>query len=76
MSNEPPNDMDSTMFAAVFSENWQNARHIKTERISFRTTFSLITAGVRLCGAAPCFKSYYSYSCACSHCSIYLQACA
>jgi hypothetical protein len=34
------------MFAAVFSENWQNARHIKTERISFLTTFSLITAGV------------------------------
>jgi hypothetical protein len=34
------------MFAAVFSENWQNARHIKTERISFLTTFSFITAGV------------------------------
>jgi hypothetical protein len=34
------------MFAAVFSENWQNARHIKTERISFLTTYSLITAGV------------------------------
>lgn len=46
MSNEPPGDLDSKMFAAVFSENWQNARHIKTERISFLTTFSLITAGV------------------------------
>lgn len=46
MSNEPPTDLDSKMFAAVFSENWQNARHIKTERISFLTTFSFITAGV------------------------------
>lgn len=36
----------SKMFAAVFGENWQNARHIKTERISFLTTFSLVTAGV------------------------------
>jgi hypothetical protein len=46
MSDEPPTNLDSKMFAAVFSENWQNARHIKTERISFLTTFSLITAGV------------------------------
>jgi hypothetical protein len=46
MNNESPADLDSKMFAAVFSENWQNARHIKTERISFLTTFSLITAGV------------------------------
>ena len=46
MTNEPPTDLDSKMFAAVFSENWQNARHIKTERISFLTTFSFITAGV------------------------------
>ena len=46
MSNQPPVDVDSKMFAAVFSENWQNARHIKTERISFLSTFSLITAGV------------------------------
>lgn len=46
MSNQPPADVDSKMFAAVFSENWQNARHIKSERISFLTTYSIITAGV------------------------------
>ena len=34
------------MFSAVFKENWQNARHIKTERISFMNTYSLISAGV------------------------------
>ena len=46
MSNATPIDLDSKMFAAVFSENWENARQIKSERISFLTTFSLITAGV------------------------------
>jgi hypothetical protein len=46
MSNKPATDLDSKMFAAIFSENWQNARHIKTERISFMTTFSLVSAGV------------------------------
>ena len=46
MSNKPAADLDSKMFAAVFSENWQNARHIKSERISFVNTFSLISAGV------------------------------
>ena len=46
MPNQSPTNLDLKMFAAVFSENWQNARHIKTERISFLTTYSLITAGV------------------------------
>jgi hypothetical protein len=45
MNKETPAVTD-TMFAAVFNENWQNARHIKSERISFLTTFSLINAGV------------------------------
>ena len=31
MSNETPAAIDSDMFAAVFSENWDNARHIKSE---------------------------------------------
>ena len=34
------------MFATVFEENWENARHIKTERISFMNAYSLISAGV------------------------------
>jgi hypothetical protein len=46
MSNNPPTDLDATIFAAVFNENWQNVRHIKSERISFMNAFSLITAGV------------------------------
>ena len=45
MTKETPAVTD-TMFAAVFNENWQNARHIKSERLSFMTAFSLVSAGV------------------------------
>ena len=46
MNKENPAVTNSSMFAAVFNENWQNARHIKSERISFMNAFSLISAGV------------------------------
>ena len=46
MSTETPAAIDPTIFAAVFNENWQNARHIKSERISFMNAYSLISAGV------------------------------
>ena len=37
---------DPDMFAAVFSENRDNARYIKSERISFMNAYSVICAGV------------------------------
>ena len=46
MNKEIPAGSDATIFAAVFNENWQNVRHIKSERISFMNAYSLITAGV------------------------------
>jgi hypothetical protein len=46
MSNESPASIDSDMFLAVFSQNWDNARHIKSERISFMNAYSVICAGV------------------------------
>jgi hypothetical protein len=46
MNKENSAITDATIFVAVFNENWQNARHIKSERLSFLTTFSLINAGV------------------------------
>ena len=46
MSNETPAVVDPDMFAAVFSQNWDNARHIKSERISFMNAYSVICAGV------------------------------
>ena len=46
MNKENPAITDPAMFAAAFNENWQNARHIKSERISFMNAYSLICAGV------------------------------
>ncbi len=46
MNTEIPAGTDATMFAAVFNENWQNARHIKSERLSFMNAYTLISAGV------------------------------
>jgi hypothetical protein len=52
MSNETPAAIDPDMFAAVFSQNWDNARHIKSERISFMNAYSVICAGVLACSRA------------------------
>jgi hypothetical protein len=46
MSKQTPAAVDPEIFAAVFSENWDNARHIKSERISFMNAYSVICAGV------------------------------
>jgi hypothetical protein len=46
MNKETPAAADPAMFAAVFEENWNNARHIKSERISFMNAYSVICAGV------------------------------
>ena len=46
VSNLSPSVIDATIFAQVFEQNWENARHIKTERISFMNAYSLISAGV------------------------------
>jgi hypothetical protein len=46
MSNETTAVTDPAMLAAVFNENWQNARNVKSERISLMNTFSLVSAGV------------------------------
>ncbi len=66
MSNETLAPPDPTVFVAVFNQNWDNARHIKSERISFMTAFSLVSAGVRPCSktfeVAPWSKSPYFYS--------------
>ena len=34
------------LFAAIFQQNWENARHIKSERIWFMNVYSIITAGI------------------------------
>ncbi len=37
---------DPKLFEAIFLQNWENARHVKNERIWFMNTFSVISAGV------------------------------
>jgi len=39
--------MDPTLFIAILQGNWENVRSIKSQRISFLNTFSLITAGTQ-----------------------------
>jgi hypothetical protein len=34
------------LFPAIFEQNWNNARHIKSERVSFMNTHAVVTAGV------------------------------
>ena len=45
MSNENSDPKDSPLFVETFRQNWENVRHIKTERMWFMNTFSAITAG-------------------------------
>jgi hypothetical protein len=37
--------IDPNIFEPVFRQNWENARHIKSERIWFMNIFSVISAG-------------------------------
>jgi hypothetical protein len=46
VTKETPAVTDPTIFATVFKENWDNARYIKSERISFMNAYSVICAGV------------------------------
>jgi hypothetical protein len=36
---------DSALFATIFQQNWENVRGIKSERIWFMNTYSVISAG-------------------------------
>jgi hypothetical protein len=35
----------SAIFVTIFQQNWENARHVKSQRILFMNTYSLISAG-------------------------------
>src|SRR5580765_4755389 len=37
--------IDPKIFEPIFRENWENARHIKSQRIWFMNIFSVISAG-------------------------------
>jgi hypothetical protein len=37
--------IDPNLFEPIFRQNWENARHIKSERIWFMNIFAMISAG-------------------------------
>jgi hypothetical protein len=37
---------ESLLFLAVFQQNWENARHIKNERLWFTNIYAIIAAGI------------------------------
>ena len=46
MNDKAPPASDPALFAMIFQQNWENARHIKSERIWFMNTCALISAGI------------------------------
>jgi len=45
MSDQDRMATDSALFATIFQQNWENVRGIKSERIWFMNTYSVISAG-------------------------------
>jgi hypothetical protein len=45
MQPENSTAINPAIFATIFQQNWENARYIKSERISFMNAYSLISAG-------------------------------
>ena len=43
---EPNPDPNSAAFIQVFRQNWENARHIKNERLTFTNIYAIVAAGV------------------------------
>jgi Na+/melibiose symporter-like transporter len=45
MTTDAPIQLGSPTFTAIFQQNWENVRSIKSERIWFMNTYSVISAG-------------------------------
>ena len=45
MSDQDRMATDTALFATIFQQNWENVRGIKSERIWFMNTYSVISAG-------------------------------
>ncbi len=46
MNNNDTNAQHPVLFASIYQQNWENARHIKSERIWFMNTYAFISAGI------------------------------
>jgi len=45
MSDQDRTATSTGLFATIFQQNWENVRGIKSERIWFMNTYSVISAG-------------------------------
>ncbi len=46
MNESTPPPLDPNCFPALYQQNWENARHIKSERIWFMNIYAIISAGI------------------------------
>ena len=46
MTDEKPTLFQRRMLLIVYQQNWENARHIKNERLSFTNIYCIVAAGV------------------------------
>ena len=46
MPEEKPSLFERRMLLAVYQQNWENARHIKNERLSFTNIYCIVAAGM------------------------------
>ena len=46
MPEEKPSLFERRMLLAVYQQNWENARHIKNERLSFTNIYCIVAAGL------------------------------
>ena len=45
-TTEKPSLFERRMLLAVYQQNWENARHIKNERLSFTNIYCIVAAGM------------------------------
>ena len=46
MTEAKPTLFERRMLLAVYQQNWENARHIKNERLSFTNIYCIVAAGL------------------------------
>lgn len=46
MTDPTPPSINPVLYASLYQQNWENARHIKSERIWFMNTYAVISAGI------------------------------
>jgi hypothetical protein len=44
--NTPPTPSEKRALLMIFQQHWENARHIKNERLSFTNIYAIVSAGI------------------------------